>query len=201
MARANEQTDASCTLTVSDHRTNLPRSLGRFAFVAGGLALTLAAACGATEVVDDSVDRDYSDELQRIASTAPADALRRFETLPGFRVELVASEPLVQDPVAMAFDEYGRLYVVEMRGYSEDGDQRLGAVKLLTDDDDDGRFDHSTVYLDGLSWPTAIACWSGGVLVGASGRHRLLPRRRRRRACRFGRRCSPASAARTFKAC
>ncbi|MFP6659296.1 MAG: hypothetical protein VB853_14020, partial [Pirellulales bacterium] len=74
----------------------------------------------ADEPAADSVDRDYSNELQRIPPTEPSEALKTFKLAAGFRVELVAAEPLVVDPVAMAFDEYGRLFVVEMRGYSED---------------------------------------------------------------------------------
>ena len=82
----------------------------------------------------------------------------------GFRIELVAAEPLVVDPVAMAFDEQGGLFVVEMRDYSEQDKERLGRVRRLTDDDGDGRFDRSTVFVDGLSWPTAVAWYDGGVL-------------------------------------
>jgi putative membrane-bound dehydrogenase-like protein len=95
-------------------------------------------------------------------------ALAKFSIADGFRVELAASEPLVTDPVAMAFDERGRLYVVEMRGYSENPDDQLGQVRLLEDVDDDGLFDKSSIFLDKLSWPTAIACYDGGVLVGVA---------------------------------
>lgn len=118
--------------------------------------------------IKDSLDRDYSGELPRIKPTEPADALATFELRPGFRIEQVAAEPLVTDPVAVAFDEDGRLYVVEMRGYSEDPDDNLGRVRLLEDTDGDGRFDKSTVFADGLSWPTAIACSRGGVYIGAA---------------------------------
>lgn len=83
-------------------------------------------------------------------------------------MELVASEPLVRDPIAMAFDEGGRLFVVEMRGYSERRDENIGTVRLLTDDNGDGVFDRATDYVDGLAWPTAVACWDGGVFVGVS---------------------------------
>jgi putative membrane-bound dehydrogenase-like protein len=132
------------------------------------IALTLAVGAVADPPDADSVDRDYSGELPRIAPKAPADALKTFKLAAGFRIELVAAEPLVVDPVAMAFDENGRLFVIEMRGYSEDDKLNLGRVRLLTDTDNDGRFDKSTVYVDGLSWPTAVVCWDGGVFVGAA---------------------------------
>ena len=68
---------------------------------------------------------DYSTELPRIAPTEPAEAMKTFTVAPGFQIEQVASEPLVNSPVAMEFDENGRLYVCEMRGYSENRDDKL----------------------------------------------------------------------------
>src|SRR5437016_2143848 len=113
----------------------------------------------------DSLERDYAGELPRISPTEPQDALKKFHVALGFRVEQVAAEPLVADPVAVAFDENARLYVVEMRGYSENKDEHLSRIRLLEDTDGDGKFDKSTVFVDGLAWPTAIFCWAGGVLV------------------------------------
>lgn len=114
----------------------------------------------------DSLQRNYADQLPRIAPREPNAAIRAFEIIPGLRVELIASEPLVMDPVAITFDEWGRAYVVEMRGYSEREDQRLGRVSLLEDTDQDGRFDKSTVFADRFRWPTAVVCAFGGILVG-----------------------------------
>src|SRR5262249_14998657 len=91
-----------------------------------------------------------------------------FQTLPGFRMEQAAAEPLLHSPVALSFDENGRMYVVEMIDYSEQDKEFLGAVRLLEDTDQDGRFDKSTVFADKLSWPTAIVCYDGGVFVGAA---------------------------------
>jgi len=129
----------------------------------------LAAAGQAEEKPDkpDSVDRDYSAELPRIKPSEPDEALATFQVLPGLRVDQLAQEPLVTDPVAMAFDGNGRLFVVQMNGYSEDGGKLLGQVCLLTDQDGDGSFDQSTVYASGLSWPTGVTCFDGGIFVGA----------------------------------
>jgi putative membrane-bound dehydrogenase-like protein len=98
----------------------------------------------------------------------PEAALTTFRAAPGFRVELVAAEPLVESPVAGAFDEFGRLYVVEMRDFPAQRAARLGRVRLLEDTNDDGRFDKATVFADNLPWPSAIACGNGGVFVGAT---------------------------------
>ncbi len=88
----------------------------------------------------------------------------------GFRIEPVASEPLIQSPVAAAFDADGNLYVAEMRDYPykpRPGRTPLGAVRLLRDTDGDGRFDQSHVFADGLLWAAGIAPWKGGVFVTA----------------------------------
>lgn len=132
------------------------------------MAFILAVALGHAQNPAGSLDRDYGDELPRIAPLAPDEALKSFEIQPGFRMELVAAEPLVRDPVAMAFDADGRLYAVEMRGYSEQREENIGAVRLLEDADGDGVFDRSTAFLGNLAWPTAVACWDGGVFVGVA---------------------------------
>jgi len=137
------------------------------------LAALLLAPCGARPAMgadkpakEPPPEADYSGELPRIPAVEPADALKTFRVQPGFRIEQLAAEPLVNDPVAMCFDEDGRLYVVEMRGYSEEPDDLLSQVRLLEDVDGDGRFDKSTVFVDKLSWPTAVICYGGGVFIG-----------------------------------
>ncbi|MCA9068500.1 MAG: alpha/beta fold hydrolase, partial [Planctomycetaceae bacterium] len=114
-----------------------------------------------------NLEPDYSGELPRIAAHEPADALKTFQVAPGFEVQQVAAEPLLVDPVAVAFDADGRLFVIEMRDYSEQADDRLGRVRLLMDSDGDGNYDQSHVFAEGLSWPTAITCYDGGVFVGS----------------------------------
>lgn len=101
---------------------------------------------------------------------AAEDALKAFQLKPGFRIEIVAAEPLVDTPVAMQFDPDGRLWVVEMRGYmpNPDGigeDQPTGSIAVLEDTNSDGRMDKRTVFLDRLVMPRAIALVQGGVLV------------------------------------
>jgi putative membrane-bound dehydrogenase-like protein len=130
--------------------------------------LSIAAAVAWSQAPAQQPEKDYSAELPRIAPKEPAEALKTFTVKPGFRIEQAATEPLVNDPVAMAFDENGRLFVVEMRDYSEQDKESLGVIRLLVDTDEDGKFDQSTIYADQLSWPTAVACWDGGVFVGAA---------------------------------
>ncbi|MEM7476686.1 MAG: PVC-type heme-binding CxxCH protein, partial [Planctomycetota bacterium] len=115
----------------------------------------------------DALDKDYSSELPRFKPLSPQEALASFQILPGFRIELVAAEPLVVDPIAFAFDARSRLFVIEMRDYSEQDTECLGRVALLTDTDQDGVMDQRSTFAEGLSWPTALYPWRDGVLVAA----------------------------------
>ncbi len=101
---------------------------------------------------------------------SPEQALASFRIVPGFKVELVASEPLIEAPVSMEFDPDGRLYVLEMRGFMRtvDGqgeDQPTGRISRLDDTDGDGRMDKSTIFAEGLVLPRAMALVRDGLLV------------------------------------
>lgn len=99
----------------------------------------------------------------------PAEAVRRMQVPKGFHVDLVASEPLLVNPVAMCFDERGRVWVTESVEYP-----RMAAgkgrdrVKVLEDTNNDGKADKSTIFADGLNIPTGIAVGHGGVWVANS---------------------------------
>ncbi|MEN9665755.1 MAG: hypothetical protein RLZZ326_2118 [Planctomycetota bacterium] len=134
-------------------------------WAAVAIALTACpVVIGADETPTGAVD--YADELPRIPQTAPADAPATMIVRPGFAVDLAVAEPLLASPVAIAWDEDGRLFVAEMRGYSEDQGERLGRIRLLHDDNADGTYDRATVYADGLAWPTALVVFNGGLFVG-----------------------------------
>ena len=98
---------------------------------------------------------------------APADSIATMQVEAGYRIELVASEPDIASPVAMDFDEDGRLFVVEMPGYPLDT-KPTGRIKLLEDTDGDGRYETSRVFADGLVLPTGVMRWKKGVLVTAA---------------------------------
>lgn len=102
---------------------------------------------------------------------SPADALASFQVRDGFAIELVAAEPEVIDPVAFEWGADGRLWVVEMRDYplGVDGQGKVGGVvKFLEDQDGDGRYEKSTVFLDGLAYPSGVMPWRDGVLISAA---------------------------------
>jgi len=100
---------------------------------------------------------------------SPREEQATFRLPKGFEIDLVAAEPDVIDPVAMAFDEEGRIFVAEMRGYPNGGvaTGRItsGRIKVLEDHDGDGTYETSRVYAEGLRFPTGVLPWRGGLLV------------------------------------
>lgn len=101
------------------------------------------------------------------------EALASFVLEPGYRIDTVAAEPLVQSPVAIAFDDRGRMYVAENRGYpdpleGQPASEPKGVIALLTDADGDGRYDARTEFASGLTYPNGVMAWDGGVFVTAA---------------------------------
>ncbi|MEO7190154.1 MAG: c-type cytochrome [Vicinamibacterales bacterium] len=101
----------------------------------------------------------------------PQEEMQTFFMAPGYRVELVASEPMVQDAVVMDWDPDGRLWLVEMAAYMTDLQatneyEPVGRIVVLEDLNDDGKMDKRTVFADGLVLPRAIKVLDHGVLVG-----------------------------------
>jgi mono/diheme cytochrome c family protein/glucose/arabinose dehydrogenase len=114
-------------------------------------------------------------ESKPVPLLSAEEAAKTFNLPPGFRAEVVAAEPLVQQPVAMEFDPDGRLWVVEMRGYmpTVDGkgeDEPNGRITILEDLDGDGAMDKRTIFLDQLVMPRSLGLVNGGALVGVPPR-------------------------------
>ncbi len=129
-----------------------------FAFIAWNLTLAMATA-------QDPIVQPKPGPL------TPAESIRAARVHQGFTLELVAAEPLVADPVAIDWGPDGRLWVAEMADYpyGSDGQGKPGGrVRFLEDTDGDGRYDRSTVFLDEVSFPTAVTPWRDGVLVTAA---------------------------------
>jgi len=115
------------------------------------------------------------DDTVRAAAKEPAlhplETQKKFKVPKGFEVRLFASEPEVVNPVAMTWDERGRLWVVELYEYpkgAKKGEKGRDRIKILEDVDGDGKADKVTVFADGFSLATGIALGNGGVYLGAA---------------------------------
>ncbi len=103
------------------------------------------------------------------AALSPAQAQASFSVPPSFEVRLFAAEPDMVNPVAMTWDERGRLWVLELYEYplgAAPGTKPRDRIKILEDTDNDGRADKVTVFADGLNLATGLALGNGGVYVG-----------------------------------
>ena len=152
-------------------------------FARGGAALVSAQAIPAerprvrpASALTGWADWEKGEELLKRIKVPPAPVLsaeeemKTFKVAPGYRVELVAAEPLVHNPIFFEFEPDGRLWVVEYQGYMRDlagtgeGDP-ICRVVVLEDTDGDGRMDKSTVFLDHLVMPRSFAFVKGGILL------------------------------------
>jgi len=113
---------------------------------------------------------DPAKDLPRYPAIPPKEAIGTWKIKSGFKLELAAHEPLVRDPIAISFDENGRMFVCEMIDYSEERDAKphLGRISMLEDKDGDGVYETSTVFADDLPWPTGLIWANGGLYVGAT---------------------------------
>ena len=113
--------------------------------------------------------------LQQVSNESPVlspqDELKTFFMPPGYHLELVASEPMIEEPILIDWDPDGRLWVIEERGYMSDlpattERQPLGQISVLEDTNNDGKMDKKTVFMDGLVLPRALKVLDHGVLIG-----------------------------------
>ena len=128
---------------------------------------TYSKAYGETK---NAVAVDPAKDLPRYPAVEPKDAIGSWQVKKGFKLELAAHEPQLRSPVAISYDERGRMFVCEMIDYSEmrDVTPHLGRVSMLEDKDGDGYYETSTVFADNLPWPTGLICANGGVYVIAT---------------------------------
>jgi glucose/arabinose dehydrogenase len=138
------------------------------------IAAALAVAAGAQGPPRSPGNRPWPPGVQKVPAESPAlspdEALQTFYMPPGYHVELVASEPLIQEPVALDWDLEGRLWAVEMPGFMADirGSNEhdpIGRVVVLEDTNGDGRMDRRTVFADGLVLARSLKVLDRGVLV------------------------------------
>ena len=141
--------------------------------LAAGLSSLLLAGCHFTSPDAGPGNPDSLAIRKAYASSpvVPAEAsVAKMQVEDGFEVKLVAAEPLVNSPVALTFDEKGRMWVIEMQGYMPDtlgtGEEKpTGKIVILEDDDHDGIADKRKVFMDSLVLPRALCLIEDGILV------------------------------------
>ncbi|MDP4284586.1 MAG: c-type cytochrome [Bacteroidota bacterium] len=100
----------------------------------------------------------------------PSEALQHFVLQDNFKLQLIASEPMITTPVAIKFDNYGRIWAVEMNDYMPDTsgngeEEPIGKIVILEDKNNDGVMDTRKVFMDSLVMPRAICLFNDGILV------------------------------------
>jgi putative membrane-bound dehydrogenase-like protein len=140
-------------------------------------ALFLASACVAAPALPPGPAVRVAPGAYKSGQT-PADAMRTMSLPPGFQVSLVAAEPKVVQPIAMCFDERGRLWVVEGMGYPKKRPDGQGAdrILILEDVQKDGSYAKVTVFKEGLNLVSGIEVGHGGVWVGAAPEFLFIPK-------------------------
>src|SRR3954470_6837841 len=143
-------------------------------FVVSGL---VAAGLSTTSALQSPSSKPgaWPPGLQQVSEESPALSpeaeAKTFFLPPGYHAELVASEPMVEDPILIDWDANGRMWVIEMIGYMQDlpaTNERspLGRISVLEDTNRDGKMDKKTVFMDGLVLPRALKVLDHGVLIG-----------------------------------
>ena len=128
---------------------------------------TYTQVYGATKA---PVKVDPAKDLPRYPAVEPKDAAATWQVKKGFKIEFVTHEPQTRDPIAISFDENGRMFVCEMIDYSEEREHtpHWGRVSVLEDKDGDGFYETSKVFADDLPWPTGLIWANGGLYVAAT---------------------------------
>lgn len=109
-------------------------------------------------------------DLRLMHNHDPASELANFQLMDGYQANLFASEPMFANPIQMAWDSRGRLWVACSWAYPQlkPGQEANDKIIILEDTDEDGKADKSTVFAEGLYLPTGIELANGGCYVGQS---------------------------------
>src|SRR5258708_25547053 len=130
------------------------------------LAAALPAQSSVVARADDEVSVPHGQKSPPGPALTPLEAVAKMRVPEGFSVELVASEPQIVNPVAMTFDERGRIWITESLEYPRhEAGPGQDRVKVLEDTDGNGKADTFSIFAEGLNIPSGIAVGGGGVWV------------------------------------
>ena len=122
---------------------------------------------GTQELIERRIDELLNETQAEGKPLSAEEALKSIRVPEGYRVELIASEPMVRDPINVAFSPDGSAWIVEMADYPL-GNGEGGRVKRLRDTDGNGTLDSVETFLTGLSYPTSVMPWRDGAIVIAA---------------------------------
>jgi hypothetical protein len=105
-----------------------------------------------------------------VVALTPAEQAARFWLPPSYRMEPVLAEPIVEDPAQIAFDGNGRMFVVELRGYFQTPEgidliPPIGRISMHQDRDNDGSYEHHTVFVDKLVFPRFVMPFGANAIL------------------------------------
>lgn len=134
------------------------------------LSLLGSMAAGYSQQVEANPESTYR---------TPEETLKTFKLPPGFRMQLVASEPMIKEPVTIAWDGNGRMYVAQMETYMQDENgskqmEPISRVMMLTDTNGDGKMDRSSVFIDKLVLPRHLLPLDDRVLVAETSSNKIF---------------------------
>jgi len=123
--------------------------------------LVIVFSCTEKGYVDKIYEKPEIVKEAKSDFLTPEESMKTFYLPKGYKIELVASEPMIDEPVTIAWDGNGRMYVAEMNTYMQDVDgsgtnKSISKIKLLEDLDGDGKMDKSTIFIDSLLLPRMI---------------------------------------------
>jgi len=129
-------------------------------------------------LIPKDFERQVLDTNPSVTPLSPEESMKRIQLPPGFHIQLVANEPMVQEPVAIAWDGNGRMYVAEMNTYMKtanaDGEfEPTSRIVRLEDEDGDGKMDKETIFADSLLLPRAILCVGDRLFVEETNRQHI----------------------------
>lgn len=132
-----------------------------------------------THLIPKDFERQVLDTNPPVTPLSPEESMKRIQLPKGFHIQLVASEPMVQEPVAIAWDGNGRMYVAEMNTYmktagAEGEFEPTSRIVRLEDTDGDGKMDKQTIFADSLLLPRAILCVGDRLFVQETNRQHIL---------------------------
>ncbi|MDQ3289929.1 MAG: cytochrome C, partial [Bacteroidota bacterium] len=152
----------------------------RKSWVVSAVLLLLVFTCKTPSPVSqsDSSPRQVVDKDPPAVPLSPEESMKKVQLPPGYHLELVASEPMVQEPVAIAWDGNGRLFVAEMNTYmldvyGTDKYKPISRIKLLEDTNHDGKMDKASVYIDNLVLPRMILPLDDRLIVNETNTNHL----------------------------